>query len=86
MTAEPTPRPRRRRRAHRPSDAVNIDRSVDSLDFYRRITGATNPRDDRNRTVDLDSDGAVEEVAPIDDHGQLSAEYWTHNRPPHYGD
>ncbi|MBV7281332.1 MULTISPECIES: hypothetical protein [unclassified Corynebacterium] len=86
MAQPPSRKSRPRRRARRLSDAENIDRSVDSIDFYRRITGAENTRGDRDRTVDVDSDGVVEERAPIDADGRLSAEFWTQNRPPHHGD
>ncbi|WP_151640355.1 hypothetical protein [Corynebacterium sp. 11A] len=85
MAQPPSRQSRPRRRTRRLSDAENIDRSVDSIEFYRRISGAESGRGDRDRTVDVDSDGVVDERAPLEADGRLSAEFWTQNRPPHYG-
>lgn len=71
---EGTPRRKSRRRVRRPSDAQDIDRSLDTPDhgFRRELIS-----DDAERTVPLEENSAGETAGE---------EFWREQRPPHHGD
>lgn len=81
------PRRRVRRRAMRRSDAEHIDRSVDSVRFYQRVTAGVVQPIATDRIVELDDEQPTGEnsAGASPDPTQLTAEFWRENQPPHYG-
>ncbi|QGU02531.1 hypothetical protein CKALI_08355 [Corynebacterium kalinowskii] len=76
--------PRRRRRAVRPSDAEDIDRSWDSpeaAELFADAADVSDPRASDDFIVVLDDS----EADDTPDNGELDEEFWKDQRPPHSG-
>lgn len=75
--------PRNRRRAQRPTDAADIDRSWDSPEataVFEKAADDTDPRRSDDFVVVLDDEQAGElESAELDE------QFWNEQRPPHFG-
>ncbi|QTH60556.1 hypothetical protein J5O04_05460 [Corynebacterium hindlerae] len=75
-------RPRQRRRAVRPSDASEIDRSWDSpagSAMFQEPADVTDPRHSDDFVVILD-DNVDEEP----ESGEFDEDFWKEQRPPHF--
>lgn len=75
--------PRKRRRAQRPSDAPDIDRSWDDpvvAAMFEEPVDSKDPRHTDDFVVILDDVAVAEE----EDTGELSEQFWKEQRPPHF--
>lgn len=75
--------PRKRRRAVRPTDAAEIDRSWDSAEATQTFLGTvdlTDPRHSDDFVVIMDDSAPEEEES-----AELDEEFWKSQRPPHSG-
>lgn len=79
-----TPGARKRRRVERPSEAKGIDRSWDSpeaTEAFADPADLNDPRRSDDFIVVLDD--AQSDDSP--ETGELDEEFWTSQRPPHFG-
>lgn len=76
--------PRKRRRAVRPSDATDIDRSWDSpeaAEIFAESADISDPRATDDFVVVLDDS----EGEDVPESGEFDEEFWKGQCPPHFG-